>query len=176
MSRCIFSQPRPSLPVFDFPLSASGPNAFKKKQNKKKTLNQRFGWLFPALTSVTLQEKHLTEPECCQTTCCGGPLAQHNDHTYAKHSFKNTRTRTHTVGISSYCTGLCTKTTCVRCHVFLFLSLCLSVCPSRMQEQLKSLQSGFKHVNDGGFQMQRWVYARAHTHTHTRIQMHTHIQ
>lgn len=28
--------------------------------------------------------KHLTEPKCCQTACCRGPWAQHNDHTSDK--------------------------------------------------------------------------------------------
>ena len=85
------------------------------------------------------------------------------------HIHAHTHTHTHTD-----CRDLLLQASAPRPHVwvvmFSYFCLFVSLSVSHIQEQLKSLQSGFKHVNEGGFQLQRWVYA----HTHTHVQMRTH--
>lgn len=137
-------------------LCASGPNAWKM-------LNLQFGQVLPKLIPLTLQENIQLSLNASKPLAAGVPELS-TMITHLPNTFTHICWHTYTVEIFSYCKGfsLCLH----QSHVcaFLFLSLCLSFCPSLIQKQLKSLQSGFKHVNYEGFQLQRWVHT-PHTHT-----------
>lgn len=96
MSCCISSASPVSpclTPLFDSVLR--GPDAWKKAD---AAIWQSF---FSKACFTNFTRKHLTEPKCCQTTCCRGPWAQHNDHTSDKYSLLFAHTDT--VWISFFC-------------------------------------------------------------------------
>lgn len=135
-----------------FSLCASDPNAWKM-------LSQlRWPNFFKAYFT-NFSRKHLSEPKCCQTASLRGPWSQHNDHTSGTHSFIFVHAHTK-------CWDLLSSSSSHRLLLLLFPAAWLCICPSCVsltQIHLKSLQSGYKHVNNEGFQLHRWVWLYVHT-------------